>query len=413
MEAPEKISGESVALLDGLVSEYPYFQTAQVLLAKALSNEKSIRYEEQLRIAAAYAADRKALHSLIMHSVAETEDTTPVEKPEVETQNIASPEIQQDTITPVKEQNVQTQNIASPEIQQDTTTPLEEPIVQTQDIASPDIPQDTTTPVEEQNVQTQNIASPETQQDTTTPVEEPKVQTQNITSPETQETPVPPALSDLPPLEQNIIVKAIDASIELEVSEQMPFKEETEKEETEKEETEKEEKGKEKTEKQEAEPETQNPGPVKEEQDFNPDAPHTFSEWLKYAKQAKAQEEKAEKEEPQKPQDEPVTEQKEEKKKPKTRRTIDDLIDKFITEEPKISRPGVKQDFFSPVNMAKQSVEDANEFVSETLANIYLKQGSYAKAIKAYETLSLKFPEKKLYFAARIKEIKKIIKDQK
>lgn len=81
----------------------------------------------------------------------------------------------------------------------------------------------------------------------------------------------------------------------------------------------------------------------------------------------------------------------------------EDLINKFIQEEPRIK---AKKDFFSPIDMAQQSVTEDENLISETLAKIYVAQGSYAKAIKAYEKLSLKYPEKSTYFADLIKETK-------
>ena len=40
------------------------------------------------------------------------------------------------------------------------------------------------------------------------------------------------------------------------------------------------------------------------------------------------------------------------------------------------------------------------------LAEIFVKQGNYPKAIKIYEQLMLSIPEKKLFFASRINYIK-------
>ena len=57
--------------------------------------------------------------------------------------------------------------------------------------------------------------------------------------------------------------------------------------------------------------------------------------------------------------------------------------------------------------MAKSSVADVSDIVSETLAKIYLGQNNFSKAIQTYEKLMLKYPEKSVYFAALIKEIKK------
>lgn len=64
-----------------------------------------------------------------------------------------------------------------------------------------------------------------------------------------------------------------------------------------------------------------------------------------------------------------------------------------------------KQEFYSPAKMAKLSVQENDDLVTETLANIYADQGNFEKAIKSFKKLQLKYPEKKIYFAGRIKEI--------
>jgi tetratricopeptide (TPR) repeat protein len=84
-----------------------------------------------------------------------------------------------------------------------------------------------------------------------------------------------------------------------------------------------------------------------------------------------------------------------------------DLIEKFIREEPKIVP---KPTFFDPVDVAKHSLLDNESVVSETLAEIYYKQGNLTKAIKIYKKLSLVNPQKSSYFAAQIEKIQKEIK---
>jgi len=93
-------------------------------------------------------------------------------------------------------------------------------------------------------------------------------------------------------------------------------------------------------------------------------------------------------------------------KKPKQLANAE-LIDKFIKEEPKIVP---KPTFFDPVDSAKHSLMDNESVVSETLAEIYYKQGNLLKAIKIYKKLSLVNPQKSSYFAAQIEKIRKEIK---
>lgn len=89
----------------------------------------------------------------------------------------------------------------------------------------------------------------------------------------------------------------------------------------------------------------------------------------------------------------------------------DELIDLFIKNEPSISP--ARRDFFNPQNMAVNSSIDKEDIVTETLANIYVSQGLYQKALKIYQKLYLVFPEKRTYFAAQIENLEsKINKNQ-
>ncbi len=80
------------------------------------------------------------------------------------------------------------------------------------------------------------------------------------------------------------------------------------------------------------------------------------------------------------------------------------IIDRFIDEEPRITP--VRATIYNPVNMARKSTIQPDDVVTETLAMIYAQQGNYEKAISFYEKLSLKFPEKSVYFASLIQELK-------
>jgi len=96
--------------------------------------------------------------------------------------------------------------------------------------------------------------------------------------------------------------------------------------------------------------------------------------------------------------------QQEQGETPKKKLSRKELIDKFIAENPSISKP--KAEFYNPLSVAQNSIIDKNDIVSETLAKIYEKQGYFEKAISIYEKLSLIIPEKSVYFAAQIERIK-------
>jgi len=84
--------------------------------------------------------------------------------------------------------------------------------------------------------------------------------------------------------------------------------------------------------------------------------------------------------------------------------TKQELIEKFIREEPKMSAP--RTVFLKPAMPTVQSEMEDAEIVSETLAILYHKQGNTGRSIRVYEKLCLLFPEKSSYFAARIDELK-------
>jgi len=91
-----------------------------------------------------------------------------------------------------------------------------------------------------------------------------------------------------------------------------------------------------------------------------------------------------------------------------------EIIEKFIQEEPKMSR-SVKEEpsaakkkvpFFKATEKAKESLQENVIPVSFTLAQIFEAQGNFPKAIHSYEQLMLLYPEKKTFFANQIKNLK-------
>ncbi len=78
------------------------------------------------------------------------------------------------------------------------------------------------------------------------------------------------------------------------------------------------------------------------------------------------------------------------------------IIDKFIENNPKISPIKDDVDF-----IVKEKSSDISHLMTETLAQLYVEQKLYTKAIQAYKILQEKHPEKTEEFEERIEEIKK------
>jgi len=128
---------------------------------------------------------------------------------------------------------------------------------------------------------------------------------------------------------------------------------------------------------------------------FDKKETHSFNEWLKLTHFKPITRKKKQGE----PQVEiSTTEDLNKKKKFK-------LIDKFISENPKISP--VKN---SPLkgNLAKAQMIQSESLMTETLARIYVEQKNYKKAIQSYKILSLKYPEKSSFFANQIRAVEQL-----
>ncbi|MCU4156356.1 hypothetical protein J1N10_10225 [Carboxylicivirga sp. A043] len=118
------------------------------------------------------------------------------------------------------------------------------------------------------------------------------------------------------------------------------------------------------------------------------DESHSFSDWLTMLRHAPVQAE-----------EQPV--------KKKSQQIIDNFLQ---IDSPKIvpTRKMEEQKTAVPPAFNDNSNDSSDDLMSETLADIYIKQKHYDKAIGIYEKLRLKYPEKNAYFARRISDLEKL-----
>jgi hypothetical protein len=359
LKSPLALTAESTRLLGEVVKEFPYCQTAQLLYVKSLHLQNSIHYNNQLKIAAAYATDRSMLHKLITSktglATAGHEQENPVRRNDelivTSLKRVETPIVQ---MLPHKEE---------PSPQQILEARLQE-LEELNRKAEADLKlkaeklAEAPTEVKQEPVVITNPTPPAESKDDSLPARkqfpfpDPENRVEPVHTDDTQKT-----LRDLETLSDTYLSTAIDASIQIEIEKEEPFL-----------------------------PVPDASGEIQETSEAQEPSELSFSEWLNRSKRKEGG--KAAPKEP----------LEEEKRHKET-----ELIEKFIKEEPRITKP--KKEFYSPVSMARQSVVEDLDFVTETLAGIYAKQGNTAKAIRAYQTLSLKYPKKKLYFASLIEKL--------
>ncbi len=344
MDQPDKLSGNDGVSLAELVKNFPYFQTAHLLYAKSLHNQNSIHYNNQLKITATYATDRRVLYHLI------TQKTVVERKEEIAIVESSEPIIK----------------IENKQIEESTAQLAKDEVKIPETIQTVDKAQEIELKPELVEILKEEIFDEELQQEYLTQAAITKSELDYSTLLETNQETVksdfvlntsPESLIEQKPELLSAENKKNEDLIEYTQSSAEGFI-----------------------------------------AGFDSSQTHTFVEWLKHlssidsaksitgADTAKSQENV-------------IT--------IGSASSATSLIDKFLKEEPKLSKP--KAEFYNPVNMAKQSVADDITFVSETLAKIFVIQGNYTKALQAYENLRLKYPEKRLYFAAQIKNLRKLI----
>lgn len=319
---PASIGKGQISDLQDLLSEYPYFTSAQLLLAKAFHQSENINFEKQLRLSAAYAGDRSQLHQLILGDYG-------IES-ELEAEAAA---IQNGSDDPPKESIPQ--DFPHPAIEQPFGFPEAE---------APTYPAD--------GIQSESEGAGETSFTEAKELDE-------------------EAKADQAFLDSQIMTAAINSSIMQEVEEEQGEDEaffaniSTPLNVT--------------TTDDEAESFSIETREDDEKAQFDESEGHTFSDWLSHLSGRRSKKERAK----------------------------NSGLKKIAEQVEQIQK---KAEFYSASKMARLSVQESDDLVTETLANVFEAQGKHEKAIQAYQKLSLKFPEKKVYFAGRINAVEKKLK---
>ncbi|MBD2767852.1 hypothetical protein IC235_08095 [Hymenobacter sp. BT664] len=82
-----------------------------------------------------------------------------------------------------------------------------------------------------------------------------------------------------------------------------------------------------------------------------------------------------------------------------------DLINNFLRRQPRLTRPAMLPTARAQADLSVRSTRVEPDLVSESLANILIRQGKTARAIEIYEKLMVKQPEKMAYFLAQINQL--------
>lgn len=92
-----------------------------------------------------------------------------------------------------------------------------------------------------------------------------------------------------------------------------------------------------------------------------------------------------------------------------------ELIDDFIGQGDKriVLSQTPDEELQVPVLAAEDETGEDEDYFTETLAKIYIKQGRYTKAMEIIRRLSLKYPKKNRYFADQIRFLEKLIINNK
>lgn len=345
--APQTCQSDEIHALEALTVKYPFAQIFSILYLKALANQKDIHFEEALHKHAYKITDRMKLYDLIhAEAILPTIDLLDHDVLEAETTEVAVPYAAQEADFVENTSFIETAD--------------EIPLIDLDSIGQNVVENELDQPEDfiHEEVEPEELTVGEAFEfSASAEVEEVQVESQEA--------------NDVDELELEIISQVVATVYNDNLEKSVPEIEGVEK-------------------------KIEIPSPDTTEKEVAEiqvptGAPKTFSGWLRAGSHSDTR-----------------AAIKSESKVEHTEKQVDKIIEKFIEEEPSISRP--KKEFYSPSKKAKESVSAEGLIYTETLASIFAIQGNFPKAIVAYEQLMLTNPEKKIFFAQRIEELKEKLK---
>ncbi|MSQ78606.1 MAG: hypothetical protein EXR21_02865 [Flavobacteriaceae bacterium] len=385
IQNPDRMGIHDEIQLRGLLKEYPYFQSGQILLAKCLKNMDNYLFEKQLKLAALYAPNRSMLYTLLKNTDNAKQQAATVPEPLAKAKENNTVEVDQ---SGEKEHQVLEEVINDPPentYEVFTIEPLAEDPYQhhfrAEELTVAKEIEDGTTPEKEE------LRSFEEMRDSLKNILT-AIEDRVAEAPEHLETTVVQTTSEQPAgtepefqqLENSVNEGAVEKPIELPKADTRDL--------------------------QAAESLIEQGLEKHNEEMLAATEVRSFSEWLNL-KSPSLEETKL----LHKPTEEEILRidfvaaletRVAEPSKPML--DMDAILENFMQHTPTISRP--KAEFFNPIKSAKKSVEEDEDIATETLARIVLKQGNALKAIRIYEKLILKYPDKSTIFAGQIEKIK-------